>query len=314
VEVIGLKEIWLDVAARLRAHREAGRGHLLTEDVVRLETVLSLQHHGVSPDRLVAEYHAPDLAGGKIDLVVDPPAGCVIEFKYPRGSRTGVSPDTMTLGEMLRDVLRVATVPAEQRWVVQVVETRLARYLADVQRRYPIRWTVTPGEDLVLTPEALQALPPTASQAIGAAGRSGGVVTARCVVAEQVDQRLHLYAYSVGALPFTPALASPKPSAAARSGPAAEPSGGSIPAGARAEILDVIAAITTRSGRHTFALADVVGEMARRGTRYAESTVRTMVTSHMCAASMGAGSDPHADLERVGRGLYRLRDTREAGR
>src|SRR4051794_34006899 len=84
--------IWTDVAGRIAAHREAGRGHLLTEDTVRLETILSLGEHGIGPDRLAAEVLVPVLAGGKLDLAVDPPDGTVIELKYPRDSRTGFSP------------------------------------------------------------------------------------------------------------------------------------------------------------------------------------------------------------------------------
>ncbi|MDQ3476560.1 MAG: hypothetical protein M3492_09610, partial [Actinomycetota bacterium] len=89
-------DIWRDVARRLAAHRAAGRGHLLTEDVLRMETVLALDSVGVSARRLAAEYQAPALAGGKLDLILDPPGGVIIELKYPRDSRTGFSPDTMT--------------------------------------------------------------------------------------------------------------------------------------------------------------------------------------------------------------------------
>ncbi|MDP9434149.1 MAG: hypothetical protein M3P93_02725, partial [Actinomycetota bacterium] len=80
--------VWRDVAARVRAHRAAGRGHLVTEDVVRMETVLALDAVGVHGDRLAVEYPAPQLQGGKLDLVLDPPEGAVVELKYPRDSRT----------------------------------------------------------------------------------------------------------------------------------------------------------------------------------------------------------------------------------
>jgi hypothetical protein len=43
-----------------------------------------------------------------LDLTVDGSGGTVIELKYPRASRTGISPDTMTLGELIRDFLLVA--------------------------------------------------------------------------------------------------------------------------------------------------------------------------------------------------------------
>jgi hypothetical protein len=67
--------VWRNVAERLTAHRIAGRGHLLTEDVVRMETVLALAGVGVSASRLAAEVLAPGLHGGNLDLVVDPPVG-----------------------------------------------------------------------------------------------------------------------------------------------------------------------------------------------------------------------------------------------
>jgi hypothetical protein len=49
--------------------------------------------------------------------------------------------------------------------------------------------------------------------------------------------------------------------------------------------------------------------MRARRSQYAESTVRTMVTAHMCANATGPGVSPYRDLERVDRGIYRLRST-----
>lgn len=43
-----------------------------------------LEERGVRPGRLVVEYRAPQLLGGSLDLVIDPPAGTVVEFKFPR--------------------------------------------------------------------------------------------------------------------------------------------------------------------------------------------------------------------------------------
>ena len=64
-------EVWSDVARRMARHREAGRAHLLTEDVLRFESVLALEAVGVDADRLTAEVLTPSLAGGKLDLVVE---------------------------------------------------------------------------------------------------------------------------------------------------------------------------------------------------------------------------------------------------
>lgn len=108
--------IWVDVAQQLRQHRASGRGHLLTEDALRMCTVLSLQSAGIAAENLSIEVFDPVLKGGKVDLVLADVAGrTIVKLKYPRGSRTGISPDTMTLGELLRDFLRVALVPAIDR-------------------------------------------------------------------------------------------------------------------------------------------------------------------------------------------------------
>ncbi|GAA3721308.1 hypothetical protein GCM10022399_42080 [Terrabacter ginsenosidimutans] len=89
MEAIDWGDVWRDVATRMSAHRQAGRAHLLTEDAVRMETVLALGEHGVEPARLAAEVSAPALAGGKLDLAVDPPGGTVIELKCPPGQPHG---------------------------------------------------------------------------------------------------------------------------------------------------------------------------------------------------------------------------------
>lgn len=159
--------VWSDVAQRLAEHRAAGRGQLLTEDTVRMCTVLALQAVGVGPERMAIEVAAPVLAGGKLDLTVDTAAGTVIELKYPRGSRTGVSPDTMTLGELIRDFLRVALVDAQDRWVVQVLGPKLRGYLANVANRHDLRWASQAGDELVITRKTLVGLPKTALDAIG---------------------------------------------------------------------------------------------------------------------------------------------------
>jgi hypothetical protein len=76
--------------------------------------------------------------------------------------------------------------------------------------------------------------------------------------------------------------------------------------GARAEILVAARAVVTRAGRQTFTMPEVIAEMRRRGTGYAERTIRTMISAHMCAEAAGAGVSDYADLTRVDRGLYRF--------
>jgi hypothetical protein len=89
--------------------------------------------------------------------------------------------------------------------------------------------------------------------------------------------------------------------------PIATSFGSPRPSGARGEILSVIDAIVTRSGNQTFELNDVIAEMRRRASAYAEATIRTMVTSHLCANAPDHAATTYPDLERVGRGLYRRR-------
>lgn len=190
--------VWCDVADRVAAHRTAGRGHLLTEDTVRHETVLALEGVGIPPARLAAEVFVPQLPGRKLDLVLDPPDGVVIELKYPRGSRTGISPDTMTFGELIRDFLRVAVVPAQTRWVVQLVDDRLARYITGICSRHALTWTTTPGEQLELPATSVATLPGTAVRAIGTAV-AAGTVTSTCAVAARAGDGLTLLAYDVDA-------------------------------------------------------------------------------------------------------------------
>ncbi len=74
----------------------------------------------------------------------------------------------------------------------------------------------------------------------------------------------------------------------------------------RDEILDAVAGIIRRSGQEQFTVAEVIQEMSRRGTSYAESTIRTHVTSRMCANAPDHHGVVYGDLLRIGRGTYRL--------
>jgi hypothetical protein len=75
---------------------------------------------------------------------------------------------------------------------------------------------------------------------------------------------------------------------------------------AREQILAAIERI--RSGpRDTFTESDVLDELRAQGTDLAESTVRTHITSRMCGDSPDHHGTTYDDLERVDRGVYRLR-------
>lgn len=61
--------------------------------------------------------------------------------------------------------------------------------------------------------------------------------------------------------------------------------------GARHETLaaiEAIEAVVTRSDATTVAPAEIIAEMTRRGTRYPDSTIRTMIGSHPCRNAASA--------------------------
>lgn len=301
--VLDWPSVWAGTAGRLREHCAKGRRHLLTEDTVRMSVVLELQTACVAPGRLALEVPSAELAGGKVDLTVDGVPGAVIELKYPRDSRTGISPDTMTMGELVRDFLRVAVLPAGDRWVVQVINGRLARYLANLSSRHDLTWALAVGETLTLGRETLEALPGTAHEAIGKAAWLLPV-TALCVAVEEIEDGLVLYAYAVD-----PPQAGSQAAALTRrlATTPVQPAG---PRGARAEIIDAVRRLSVLSGRPGVTLVQVTDDLRRRGSSYAESTIRTMMTSHMCVQAQGPGIGSYDDLERVGRWEYRLRPGR----
>ena len=66
--------------------------------------------------------------------------------------------------------------------------------------RQQLRWAVTAESVLELHPDVLGRLPKTALEAMHDAGTAAVMnlsVTARCVVAERIDEDLNLYAYLV---------------------------------------------------------------------------------------------------------------------
>lgn len=74
----------------------------------------------------------------------------------------------------------------------------------------------------------------------------------------------------------------------------------------RDEVLTAVEAILRRTGGDLFDVDAVLEEMRRSGTSYSESTIRTHVTSRMCANAPDHHAVVYDDLIRVDRGLYRL--------
>ena len=75
---------------------------------------------------------------------------------------------------------------------------------------------------------------------------------------------------------------------------------------ARDDLLDAVPRRRARLGRADFTPGEMIEELHRAGSVYADSTIRTHVVSRMC----GGAPDGHAvvfnDFERVGPGRYRL--------
>jgi hypothetical protein len=306
---------WADIAAELRELRAQGLGRLLTEETVRFATVKALARHGVEPDAMRYEWPHPALRGSRIDLVVGTPPSVLIELKYPREPNETNAAWTMAYGEVLKDFYRLAAYPASaDRVFVYAESARLHRYMTGAAARYGLDVNAT---EITLYPDHAARLPTTVASILGP-DLATRPVTARRLAAIEVDATLSVHVYSVDPVadcnaatirtetntrtpdpvPTTLAPIPPQPNVVPP---------GVTPTGARGEILAAIDAITTRSGRATFELNDVLVEMRRRGSRYTESTVRTMVTSHMCANAPDHLAKTFDDLERVGRGLYRLR-------
>lgn len=57
--------------------------------------------------------------------------------------------------------------------------------------------------------------------------------------------------------------------------------------GARTAIIEAIRRLTTRAGSEVVTIQEVVDELRRSASPYAESTIRTMMSSHMCAQARG---------------------------
>ncbi|GAB2966449.1 hypothetical protein GCM10027184_13760 [Saccharothrix stipae] len=315
--------VWASVAAELRGHLERGLGGLLTEDVVRFAAARTLIAAGVDATTLRVEAPHPALKGSRVDLVVGRPSPvALIELKFPREPNEVNAAWTMALGEVLKDFYRLAAYPGEvDRIFVYVEGDRLRRYMAGAARRFGVDLDT---DTVALTPAAVAGLPATALGIIGPDLVRHHVTATRLAVIP-VDDTLRLAIYHVD--PLVPAqtadllVGDPE---AKRSLPSVEaarqaagtvtdtdapptlPSAPAVRDGARREILDAVQAVLTRSGASTFTLAEVVAEMARRGTDYPESTIRTMVTSHLCRNAPDHAATTYDDLERVDRGRYRL--------
>jgi hypothetical protein len=74
----------------------------------------------------------------------------------------------------------------------------------------------------------------------------------------------------------------------------------------RDELLRAANALCLRYGRDTLSLSEIVAEMQARKSTYAESTIRTHVTSKLCKNAPANHAKTYADFESLGSGNYRL--------
>ena len=75
----------------------------------------------------------------------------------------------------------------------------------------------------------------------------------------------------------------------------------------RDEVLEGARELSRLSPSGEFSVDDVVAHLRRKGSAYKESTIRTHITSRMCANAPDNHAVTYDDLERTARGTYRLR-------
>ncbi len=74
----------------------------------------------------------------------------------------------------------------------------------------------------------------------------------------------------------------------------------------RSEILQTIRGLVASRADQTFSMIEVLDAMHRRGTQYADQTIRTHIGSVMCINAPSNHAVAYPDIERVERGRYRL--------
>lgn len=302
---------WAAATADLRDYRRRGFGGLLTEDKVRFAAIRALAEAGVDPARMRVEWPHPTILNSRIDLaVLGGPEVAFLEFKFPREPNEQNAAWTMALGAVLHDIYRLAAIPSPARRLFVYVESaRLRRYMAGAAQRIGLNIDTS---EVALTPGDAARLPTTAAKIIGVQLATHHV-GARRIALVDVDETLRLSVYDVDGLGDAPdptaarlvKLKEPPLAVERLSDPPVDMPAGTR-TGVRREILDAVHDLLTRSGRSTFTPTEIVTEMSQRGTGYAESTIRTMVTAHMCANAPNNSAAVYSDLERIDRGVYRL--------
>lgn len=294
------RDIWTATARSISEHVHAGRGHLLTEETLRFATIRALEGAGVDAGQMWIEWPSPELGRGKLDLLAELDDGrrVAVEFKYPRDARGPISPDTMTLGELLSDFHRVARLPVHHAWVVELVGDRLRGYLTRVADRHPIVWPAAADSTLTLNGAAIAGLPRTARKPLEDWAADVDV-SARCTDLIPLPGDLSLFAFEVAALPGVAPLAAAAPAEAQAPAPAVGT--------AREQFLAAAARLRVRTGKDLFRRQDLINEVLASGSTLSLNTLGQMITMHLCVAPDEEGYGRYADFERVGQGLFRIR-------
>lgn len=74
----------------------------------------------------------------------------------------------------------------------------------------------------------------------------------------------------------------------------------------RGEVLQYVKTVINRSDLDYFTVLEIIECMAKRGSKYKESTIRTHIVSRMCGNAPDNHAVTYEDLRRTGRGKYQL--------
>ncbi len=77
----------------------------------------------------------------------------------------------------------------------------------------------------------------------------------------------------------------------------------------RDAVLDAFRRLERRHGRDAFRLKELVEEVRAATEDYTERTIRTHISSRMCANAPDHHGTTYDDLERLDRGVYRRRQS-----
>ena len=74
----------------------------------------------------------------------------------------------------------------------------------------------------------------------------------------------------------------------------------------RDEIHAAVRQIIKANGKNEFTIIEVIHHMSANGTRFSESTIRTHITSRLCANAPNNHGVTYNDFERINKGIYKL--------